>query len=254
MGRRKLKNAMALAPDLPPPAKNITYDNRTPWPAIILTSFACVVLTLPLLWWIAIYIMAQAGIRHPERALANGIMSIAFAGAFVAVAIVVVKYVIMAILDDLFAHRETMKEMELQLATRQQMTAQHALPAQTGRMTEEQERFAKLITAVMFQAYDHLSKAGQYGGNDARPWSRNQAKEVVLAGESEPVGFTMGARVRSWLTGHQVIRSDQINTDRYPDLASVQALLQREFDAPIQVIRQSPTLRDNAGYMPIVQK
>lgn len=251
---RKLKNVAPLAPDMPPTARNITYDNRTPWPAIILTGFACAVLTLPILWWIAIYIMDQAGVRHPEQVLANGIVSLVFAGSFVGVGVVVVKFVILSALDNVFAHRETMREMELQIVTRQQMTAQHALPAQTSRMTSEQERFAKLITAVMFKAYDHLSKAGQYGGNDARPWSRGQAKDVVLADESEPVGFTMGARVRSWLTEHQVIRSDQINTDRFPDLASVQALLRRRYDVPISVTGRSPAPPGNTGYMGIVQK
>jgi len=256
MGRnKKLRNdAAALSmDDGRPQAQHITYDNGPSWPGIIVISFVCLILALPILWWIAVFILDEAGVRSPERALAQGLMTLAWLLVLLLLGAAFVRYLILAVLDAVFEHKQVMKEMDIEIARSRQLLAQRAMG---HRANTEDQRFARLIQLVMWYAYDHLTKHGPYGANDARPWSRGQAEKLVLAGETKPVGYSMAARVRPFLSEHLIIRDNQVNLARFPALADVQHLLNRLYDIPVQVQRPPeagpgvpPTLRDNDGFI-----
>jgi hypothetical protein len=239
MGRKKLRNdAAALAADdlsRSQGVQHVTYDNGPPWVGIIVISFLCLIVLLPILWWIAVFILDEAGVRTPERALAQGLMTLAWLLIVLLLGAAFVRYLVLAVLDAIFAHKQAMKEMDIEIARSRQLLAQRAMG---HRANTEDQRFARLIQLVMWYAYDHLSKHGPYGSNDARPWSRGQAEKLVLAGETKPVGYSMAARVRPFLSEHLVIRDNQVNL-----LYDIPVTLR--IDAP----GNAPVLRDNDGFV-----
>ncbi|MBZ0286426.1 MAG: hypothetical protein K8I30_02345, partial [Anaerolineae bacterium] len=135
----------------------------------------------------------------------------------------------------------------LEAARHLQLTAQAQPAATTGRMTEENTRWSWIITAVMFTAYERYATDGDFSGN-WRPWSRRSVQALKLRDGSQPTEAE-ASRVQGWLTENGIVRKNQINIGRYPDLAAVQALLNRLYDVPVRVtVNDTALLRSNAGY------
>lgn len=253
---RRRRNQNTAVIDVPPAAakaQTVTYDNRVPWVGIVVVLFGCFVLVFPLTWWAGVYIFEQAGLHEHEarRAMAQTVIGTSI--------LIFVMAILSAIgrlfLNNILAHRERMKqfdldalEIRLEAARHWQLTAQAQPAATTGRMTEENTRWCWIITAVMFTAFERYATGGEFSGN-WRPWSRRSVQALKLRDGSQPTEAE-ASRVQGWLTENGIVRKNQINVDRYPDLAAVQALLNRLFDAPIQVTAggSATPLRSNDGY------
>lgn len=251
--KRKVQNAAVVDMPAPPArAQNVTYDNRVPWVGIILILFACFVMVFPLIWWTGVFIFEQFGMhgREARQAMASTVL-----GVSVLVFVILIMAAIGRLfLDNILAHRERMKqfdnealEIRLEAARHLQLMAQAQPAAQTGRMTEEDTRWCWIITAVMFAAYEYYATDGEFTGTK-RPWARRQVQAIKLRDNTSPTEAE-ASRVRDWLTNQGIVRKDQINIDRYPDLAAVQALLSRLYDVPVQVTAgNTALLRSNEGY------
>lgn len=249
--RKTVKNVAGLAVADNQPQTITVNQASSPWPGIIFTGFICLLIFIPIVWGIGVFLLTKAGVYQAEQTLAQGLVTLAWVAIVIMMGTALVRYIILAVLDAVFAHKQAMKQMDLDMMRRQQLLAQ--VPT-AHRANEEDRRFARLIQLVMWKAYDHLNKHGQYNANDPRPWSRGQVEELVLAGEKTKVGYSMARRVRPFLSEHMIITSDnQINTARYPSLSDVQHLLNRLYDIPVTVNQavpvSSPALRDNDGFM-----
>lgn len=252
--RRRNQNTAVI--DVSPAAKaqNVTYDNRVPWVGIVVVLFGCFVLVFPLTWWAGVYIFQQAGLHEHEarRAMAQTVI-----GTSILIFVIAILSAIGRLfLNNILAHRERMKqfdldalEIRLEAARHLQLTAQAQPAATTGRMTEENIRWCWIITAVMFTAYERYATDGDFTGN-WRPWSRRSVQALKLRDGSQPTE-SEASRVQGWLTENGIVRKNQINIGRYPDLAAVQALLNRLYDVPVQVTASSALSHSNDGYVHI---
>lgn len=251
--KRKVQNAAVVDMPAPPArAQNVTYDNRVPWVGIILILFACFVMVFPLIWWTGVFIFEQFGMhgREARQAMASTVL-----GVSVLVFVILIMAAIGRLfLDNILAHRERMEqyrldalEIRLEAARHLQLTAQAQPAAATGRMKEEDVRWCWIVTATMFAAYEHYAVNSEFSGN-WRPWSRRSVQAIKLRDGTSPTE-SEASRVQSWLTEQGVVRRNQINIGRYPDLAAVQALLNRLYDVPVQVTAgDTALLRSNTGY------
>lgn len=253
MGRKMDNTAQTI--DQP---ANVTY-NPPNYTGVAVVAVAFVLLSCPFAWWTGTFLFDRAGYYEPDKALASFVL--VFIGAVAGLALVsVLGYVIgrfvlslvLAGARDYYEHTERLAQWTAEARRYEQMTAQRALP--TGRMNSDNVRWAKLVQAVMSDAYDHLAKVGPYRYNEGYPWSRETAKEIVLANETEPVGYEMGNRVRDWLRQYDVIvlsgKIWQVNVKRYPDMGAIDSLLYRLYDVPVVVNGATSALPayDNSGY------
>lgn len=251
-GRRKLKNTAVI--DMPLPAspgraQNVTVDNRISWPGIIFMAFLCFLFLFPFCWWSGVYVWEQAGV--PSRLAPQRMAWTVITVSGLLFASTLLTIVARLFLNGYFAHKERMEEFRLEALDKILQTEQHRqLTAQTqpvaGRQSEEDRRWTWIVTAVMFNAYSYLGRAGEFTGK-ARPWSRRNVQAIQLRDGSGPTE-SEASRMRSWLEEQGVIKDDQINTARFPDLAAVQELLNRKFNIPVQVLAHNALLRSNDGY------
>jgi hypothetical protein len=240
-----------MAMDPPRPQTQIVHNHSTPWGSIILVGFLCFLLFLPVLWMIGVFILSQAGVRQPARALANGIIYLAFGLPLLALVSWIVSNAVPKILDCYFAHQERMKELDAeQVATRALTAGAPALPNE--RLTEEDKRLFENLAMVMEQAYRDYATHGSYrNGNVQRPWS----KAAVLALDPPRHGRMperKATQIREWLAEKRVIigepQQDQINHLKYPTWSDFRALLEDEFNMPVVV---APPSYDSSGYVHI---
>jgi hypothetical protein len=195
--------------------------------AEILGKVIAFVFVLVIGWHAGVFLLGKAGVRNPDEAFAELVLY-----AFGAVAaIIAASYLLNHVIDRLLEHREAMADKETeQLRYRQRM--QRSLLADS-RQTGEEARLAVLVTEIMERAYEYQAKNRRPFRGTWRPWSRRSAGEIVLLtlGEKKPVGERLAVQAKEFLQEHEVIVDEQLNLDRYPDVASVQRLLH----APIVV-------------------
>ena len=185
------------------------------------------------LWLGGEFLLTKVGIRDPDRILAEVVLWLLGGGPV----LVLTAWGLNHLLDRWLSHREQMADkLTEQLRYRQLM--QHSAVV-GARRSGTDARLAALVIAIMMNAFDHHARRGQFRGQ-WRPWSRRAAAEIVLAGESAPVGEAMARKARAFLERHQVVVDGQLNLDRYPDLASIQRLL---YDPPLVVIQPDQRLR-----------
>lgn len=203
-------------------------------PAMIIVAKAAIVaLGILLLWPVGIFLLSKMGVRQPDQVLA----SIVVWGSAIVVAYLLLSRPFVDLVDKWMAHGERVEEIKTeQLRYRQLMAGSMATDS---RALGEEQRFSALVYAVLLVAYDHQARSGWYKGS-WRPWSRRAAGSQILysLGEREPVGEAMGSKVKSFLEENHIVEDDQLNLDRFPDLASCQRLLY----AP-------PVIRDPNRYM-----
>lgn len=237
-GRNRRLNNAAMA--LPPASKTTIIQNPPNNTGIAIVSFVAIIVFSWLGWHGLVFLADALGSPKPEQFAAEIIIgSLCLLITYLS-AIIIGR----AFLSRIFQHRERLADINGQWKYKQLMAQTQQIG--NSRMFGDDLRLVKLIEAIMAEAYDHLEDYGQYTKNDAKPWSREQAKKRILPGEREPVGWTLGSQVRGWLQAKGVLRGDIINTVRFPSLGSVQETLRIEFDIPIQV--NPPVRWDNRGY------
>lgn len=198
--------------------------NHSPNPAISIVAIATVVLIGVLLAWHAgIYLLDLAGARQPRETMAQVV--IWGVGLFV-FSFLATRW-LESVMDRCFAHKQTMANITTEQLRYKQMMIGSAVT--DTRALGEDKRLNALVLAVAMEAYDYLAKNNtRYFRGQSRPWSRRQAGAQVLAslGETNPVGEAMAQRARTWLEERGIVTGDdQVDLDRFPNLASVQRLL-----------------------------
>jgi hypothetical protein len=243
-GRKKLDNTAAAGvfprPPIQPPV--IHNHNQIPWPGIILALFACFLALLPILWWILVFLADRLGYRNPEMAVAEFLIFLPFGGG----GLWFVAWLIGSILSRLHDHDERMMALRIEMEKVKLLTAQSSI--EPGRMTEEDFNFARVILAVMMAAYRWRedNQDAPFSGR-WRPWSLDSSLDTAKRIKVN-ITRTQANTVSKWLHEKGIVTAPdggQI-TRRYPDLASVRIMLDREFGRPIQVV--SPTLATINGY------
>lgn len=236
--RGKVDNAAAL--NVPTEQRTTINNAASDYTFSVIAVIAGLFLFAFSAWWSLVYFMNVMGSREPERDAAIFVIAL-----MIITILVIIAYVVgIAILE-----RSNQTKIELARITgeweyKKALAARNTVAS--NRMMDEEVRFVRLLEAVMFQAYNYTEKNGQYTANDTKPWSREQAKLIVLTGEREPVGWSMGSKIRNWLTQKNVIRSDNINLKRFPDFASFQEMLRMEYDMPISV--NPPQYWEQSGF------
>ena len=240
-GRRKVNNVAAL-PRFPAPGPTTIHHHGTNWPGIIFVGALCALASLPILWWFLVSLFSYLGSPRPEREVAFWLISIPIAlviGWFI-------KWLLISVLDTVLDYK---LEVHKELTRREEV---RLLAAQTtidpGRMNEADYEFARLIVAVMEQAYSYLKANGPFVGM-SRPWSRRSAKRLA-----DSLGIKVSEdkanEVGGWLRDRDIISGPlggQINAGRYKSLSEVREVIDKEFGKPI-TINLSPPLRDNRGW------
>jgi len=228
MRSRKMRNAATTAIQPQAPRQTI-HQHGTNWPLIILVSVLSIPLALFLVWAFLTFLFYEMEFEKPgyqSSLVVFGLLCLAVLG-------IVSREIIGYIISKWFDGRLELQQLINDHQRSQQLLAQTGVPA--SRPTSEETRLGKLIMLVMWHAYDHYSRFGEYGANDAKPWSRRSVAALTIAGESKPVGETIiNGKVKRFLERENVIASDKINIDDYPNLDSVRDLLERRFNVPIK--------------------
>lgn len=222
MPKRRL-NAPAIAGRIEPDQDReikIT-NNEASKAAPILAIGVMVALGIFVGWHALVFVFAQTGLfRDPAQALARALVGLAIGW----IVLMAISYIVGDKIREFYRHRERLADLRIEEARIRQKLLNSAI-IDTG-IDGDGKRFAGLVLSVMIEVYDYLASNDEYRGT-ARPWSRRQAAQVILPGESKPVGQTMAEKLRPWLEHHDIIIDDQVNTLHYPDLNSVQRLLRK---------------------------
>lgn len=205
-------------------------------------ALALILSAIPMfLWlgWLALVALFEVvGAQKPARAAAQGLIILFILAIILLFAVIVGQWVLVRYYD----YRVQLAQVTGEWQYKQLMAARE--PVSNSRTMGEDIRFVRLVETVMIEAYHHIMTYGQYTKTDSKPWSRENAKQIVITGESSSVGWAMGAKVRPWLQEQGIVKSDKINLKRFPDIGSVQNILRLQFEVPI-----SPAvLRENSGY------
>ncbi len=224
----KFKNKAEALP-APPPAPT-TIHNHAPsaFGAVFSKVLAGVVGSI-FFWFAGVFLFKKIGFRHPDEAMAMTIFIIlAVVGLLLTGAFIFDRF-----LDRWFEFQKAMRDKETEQMRYRRMLLQSAV-ADTRPTGGEQTRLNSLILQIMDEAYTYLAKNGRFRGA-WRPWSRRNAGTMVLIaqGEREPVGETLAVKAKTFLTRHEVIVDEQVNLERYPDLASIQKLLYAPILLPV---------------------
>lgn len=217
----------AKKPEAPKPIQQEVHHHvPTNWGMVVVVITGCILFGLWAGWYGFVFLLGEAGVHRPERALAVAVLWL----LGITVLIVVGNMISTSYIDRLLAHKQVMKRLEIELAEKQAKLNQSK--AIDRRVTDPNiRRLHDVVEVVMFEAY---SRDGAYGPTEPRPWARRNAGQVVLAGEKEPVGETLGGKVGAYLRDHSIIEGpvgrEQVNFELYPDLASVQ---RRMYEFPI---------------------
>lgn len=218
-----------------PPQTNVTHNHGTSWAAIIFSSAAVALIGLFLLYHFALAVLENAGYRNPRETLALGLI----VGPVVLLFVVAGGFAIGKLIGSYFDYRLQMKELDLEDSKYKAMVLQRGpVAVHASRLTEEEQKYVALLTAVMSEAYTYLQKFGPYKNKQPRPWSRRPAMQFTLAKWGDKPTETMAGNVRSDLTRWGVILKDQINTSRYKTFEDFSAKLEQEFGIPVQVNAQ----------------
>ncbi|RJQ25067.1 MAG: hypothetical protein C4589_11690 [Peptococcaceae bacterium] len=234
--KKRLKNDVIAANIQPPPRSNTIINHGPNLAAVVLTATAAIAAIGYLIWLALIGLMAAAGSRAPEQDAAWFVF-----GLLCLAIIIPVSWLIgSVVLGRYFKHQQELARITGEWKYKQLMAARQ--PVGNSRTMGEDARFARLIESIMTDAYFHIEEHGQYTKDESKPWARNQAKEIILTNEREPVGWTMGARVRPWLEEHGILIGDTVDLDRFPGMTEVQQTLRLQYEIPINARRSGTDL------------
>jgi hypothetical protein len=140
------------------------------------------------------------------------------------------------VIMDYMGHRERMAGKLIELEQARSRTAQ-LIPAMTqARMTREEARKYQAVKAAMDKAFHgKIDDKGKVIGK-TEPWSRRQVGALTLLNERLPIGedSNLAGWVKTYLLDRKILLSDrQVNVAEFPNLATVEAQLVKDFGPPI---------------------
>ena len=214
------RSVSTAKPDIPTEAKTMVHHHHAASPLGISLGVVAGVIALGWAVWLGgIFLLEQAGVDDPAQTWATILICLPV-GAFLLYSWNVYRE---SNQEKHWAHEKEMRRLELEA-----LRLQRTLPIAAGReqRADSDTRLAELVLEIMRQAYRHLEAAGPFQGHE-RPWSRRGAEAIVLLGlgETAPVGERMAIQARQFLRENEIVVDNQVNTDRYPNLASVRELL-----------------------------
>jgi len=188
-------------------------------------------------WYAGVFLMSKAGFSDPESAMAGTLV-------WGTLGFILVLFVSRAAGEQIaryYAHQEAMEDRRTEQLRYQQLMMSSVV-TDSRVIGAEDSRLTALAYEMMRQAYAyHLKNNAPFAGK-WRPWSRRNAAEIRLPGETKPVGETMASKATAWLINKEVIVDDQINLKYYPDLGSIQRLL---YQPPVLIAPQTQKGADN---------
>lgn len=196
-------------------------------PAIV--ALLSVVLAPVLLWQAGLFLLDQAGDHRPEQTLSKAIII----GLITLLVLLACAWFTRLFFADWLHHRETMAQYKLE-ALRQQTKLGSSISADSRVLNREQSDLIEVCIAIMWNAYDQADEKGQFTG-PARPWSRRNASQITLDGQS-PIGEALASKARRFLEEQRIIIDNEINQKQYPDLRAVQ----RKLYAPVLALPPAP--------------
>lgn len=237
--RRKLDNA-TLAP--PAPIETTIYHNYSSSRiGTILALFTVAVASAILFWHGLVFVLAEVGFNEPDWAAAVCLLSMAALFTLLTALGVAARYV----LKDFFAHRERMADKLVKLKEAEYKSVQ-LIPASTqARMTREEGRQYLAVKMVMARAFDEIDDKGNLIGK-LEPWSRRQVGLMRLINEKEDIGenSNLAKWVKTYLLSRHILLNERrVNRDDFPNIATVEAQLVKDFGSPINYYGAN----DNAG-------
>lgn len=220
--KHKINNTAASPLPAPTPQTIYNHNHTTNWPGIIFAIVLSSIVTLPMLWWFLVYLFERLGSRQPEQQAALWVISIPLllAGGWL------IKWLVLAVLDSFFGYRLEMQK-ELTEQKRLELLARQS-SVDSMRMNDEDRAFARLVIAIMSDAYEH----GPKGARGEIRWSRRSAKAIA---EQHNLGLSERkcGEVATWLLKYGVITDKDEISARYPDLGAVKVLINRVFNVPV---------------------
>lgn len=205
----------------PPPAPTTIHNHAPSAFGAVFSKVLAAIAGLVFLWFAGIFLFAKLGVRHPDTALARTILF----GLGILLLIATTAFIADRFLSRWYAFKKDMREKDIQHARYRQMLLQSAV-ADTRPAGNDRTRLNALILKIMEESYNYLAKNGRFRGA-WRPWSRRNAGGMILIalGETEPAGEALAVKAKQFLVRHEVVIDEQVNLQRFPDLAAVQKLL-----------------------------
>lgn len=190
----------------------------TPSPAMeIAVKFLAVLILGFLGWHTGVFLLEQAGIRESGETLAWLIVAILF--------ILPLNWLFNTYWLDWLSHKEKMEDKKTEQLRYKQIMAQSIVA--DSRQIGPRARLVNLVCLVIMAAYNHHTQSGQFRGT-WRPWSRREIQKLTPADGLKP-SEREATEVKDFLLKNNVITgrypNEQLNTEQFPDIASVQRLL-----------------------------
>ena len=248
---KNLKNAAASTlPPLPPHQTYVThqYPGRG---GTILSSAAAIITGLVFFWFALAHIFESAGFQNGEATLAWFVIILIAAIVILTVLGLIARW----LAKDYYAYRVTMADKRLDMLSGQARVAQLLPPTTAASMNYDEWRKFMAVKAVMDRAFHHgfIDEQGNLL-TPALPWSTRQVGALQLPGERKPIG--KDSSLASWMQGYlidrQILLDERtVNITRFPNLASVEAQLVKDFGQPINMAGQGddPTIGMSTHYL-----
>lgn len=234
MARKKTENAAALIPEA---QQTTIHHHNSPWqPSIILSILVCVLVLLPVVWWVGIFLLDRAGWRKPEESLANGFILAAIGFPALYLVAWIVDGAIHRIIRDIADYLLEAQELKNQGLKLQALAGSSFVPT-AANLTDADIRFVRVVKQIIGTAY--ISTANrEYGPKEPRPWSRDVAKETILQWDGRKVGWTDANRLMKYIADNEIVLDGQLNRGKYPTMDAIKTLIDRDFTRPI--VKGSP--------------
>ena len=230
--RRKLGNAAAAElPQIRPIENTITHNYSSSRFWTIIAIFVVAVASAILFWHGLVFLLGEAGYKRPTQAAAECLIGAGILFMILTFIGLAARY----ILRDFYAHRETQAAYLVELE-RARYSSVQLIPATTqARMTREESRKYLTIKMVMARAYELIDPDGNLTGS-IEPWSRRQVGMIKLLNEHEELGehSNISKWVKPYLLERHILLGDRkVNLADFPNLASVETQLVKDFGQPI---------------------
>jgi hypothetical protein len=243
--QKKLTNT-AAAPPLPPPETTVNhhyYNSRT---GLIFSLFVVGVAAAALFWLALVFLAERAGARQPETDVARCLL-----GLFL-ICLLLVAFAAAGrfFLNDFYRHSQTMEQIRLQAVEKRARLAQSIAPHAAAGMAEENKRRYRAVVMAMARAYQMIDEAGKLRTRQ-EPWSKSGVGSLTIIGEPKPIGedSNLAKWVKPYLLEKGVLLDDRtVDLARFPDVASVEALLVADLGRPIMLYRPGKNQAGMSGH------
>jgi len=212
----------------------IHQHNAPNYTGLAVVGAATLIIIVVLVWHGGVFLLDRAGSQDPEKDMSTAIISLLILLAVAGLGVYLFKLFIDRVCRAIEGITQTVMEARVEIAKANQLAAIAGAPA--GRATDAQHRFAQAVILAMDEAYQIVARGGFSG--IARPWSRRGVKALAdSAGISIPeTGAHSCDSIGPFLRRRGVITTgDQIDVNKFPGIASVKVMLEKEFNVPVKV-------------------